>query len=114
MHRFGDADHRVITLYADHNGYVVLCEPCKTFHIAFGTIAFDQTESSLLSLMRVLELHYVENQYDIKPNCRCVQITTPFDGFRLLFSLNEIEQFIEMLNQAYLVFDASRIANGQN
>ncbi|MEM9886269.1 MAG: DUF6686 family protein [Bacteroidota bacterium] len=102
------------TLYEGHNGYVVYCSHCKAFHIAYGTVSFDQTESSLLSLMEVLNYNYHQYRNAFDPDCRCVQIITPFTGFRFLLSTNELLEFSEMLQQAFLVFEAERIVNDQN
>ncbi|MEM0993604.1 MAG: DUF6686 family protein [Bacteroidota bacterium] len=102
------------TLYEGRMGYVVHCAACKTFHIAYGTVAFDQTENSLLTLMEVLRQNYCRYNNTIDPDCRCVQIQTPFKGFRFLFSTNELREFGEMLQQAHLVYEAERIVNDQN
>lgn len=108
-----NSKHHHNTLYEEKNGYVVYCEHCNIFHITYGTVSFDQTETSLLTLMNVLEFHHLQYKDKVHPDCRCIQIATPFTGFRLLFSINEIEAFNEMLSQAYLVFEAERIINNQ-
>jgi len=113
MNHEANSNHRQNTLYEGRKGYVVHCDCCNTFHIAYGTVSFDQTESSLLTLMNVLDFHYQQYENKVHHDCRCIQIVTPFKGFRLLFSINEIESFKEMLSQAYLVFEAERIVNNQ-
>ncbi|MEM6698871.1 MAG: DUF6686 family protein [Bacteroidota bacterium] len=107
-------NHQQNTLYEGREGYVVYCNCCQLFHIAYGTISFDQTETDLLRFMEVLSHNY--NQYHdvVNPDCRCVQITTPFKGFRFLFSTNELQEFNEMLGEAYLLYEAERIMNSKN
>lgn len=98
-------------LYQDNNGYVVHCSCCDTFRIAYGTIAFDQSESSLLSLMNILEAYYLQYNGLVEPSCRCIQIVTPFNGFRLLFSIEDLQLFGNMLQESYLLFRAERTMN---
>ncbi|MEL6945921.1 MAG: hypothetical protein AAFO82_24970, partial [Bacteroidota bacterium] len=64
--------------------------------------------------MQVLLENYQQYNGVVKADCRCIQILTPFKGFRFLFSTNELKTFHEMLQQAYLVFEAERITNDQN
>jgi len=106
--------HQQNTLYEGSKGYVVHCACCGVFHIAYGTISFDQTENDLLKLMDVLNYNYRQYKGIVNPDCRCVQILTPFKGFRFLFSPNELKEFEEILSQAYLLYEAERILNSEN
>lgn len=98
-------------LYQDDQGYVVHCACCNCFHIAYGTLSFDQTEDSFLSLMQMLEGYHDLYAKKVNPNCRCVQVPTPFNGFRLLLSTNDLKTFSNMLQEAYLIFQAERLVN---
>lgn len=101
-------------LYESDKGHVVYCSCCATFHIAYGTVSFDQTETSLLSLMNTLNFHFEHFEGKVNPNCRCIQILTPFEGFRFIFSINELREFMSILRESYLIFQAEQIMNDQN
>ncbi len=101
-------------LCQNKNGYVTFCYECNKFHVAFGTVTFDQTEDSLLSLINVLSTYHSAYEYYIPCNYRCIQIDTPYRDFRLLFSINELLSFREMLNDAYLIYKAEQMMNNEN
>lgn len=105
--------HQENILYQSNKGYVVYCECCKIFHIAYGTVSFDQDEKGYQCLMNDLKLYYEKYQNSVDPDMRCVQVLTPFEGFRLLLSTSEILEFSGILNEAYFLFDTERIANDQ-
>ncbi|MEO0339471.1 MAG: DUF6686 family protein, partial [Bacteroidota bacterium] len=90
---------------------VIFCGCCDTFHIAFGTVAFNQIESAYLSLMSVFDSYYQDYRGRVQSQKRCIKVETPYAGFNLLFSIEELEEFKEILNQAYLLFEADRIIN---
>ena len=107
-------NHQQNKLYEGSKGYVVHCSCCEMFHIAYGNITFDQTENDLLKFMDILHYNYRQYKGIINPDCRCVQILTPFKGFRFLFSTRELKELGEILNQAYLLYEAERIMNSEN
>ncbi|MEM8525794.1 MAG: DUF6686 family protein [Bacteroidota bacterium] len=109
-----DGKHQQNILYEGSKGYVVYCSCCKIFHIAYGTLSFDQTEKDLLKFIDILSHNYKQYGGIVNPNCRCVQILTPFKGFRFLFSTNELKELNEILNQAYLLYEAERIMNSKD
>ncbi|MEM8526995.1 MAG: hypothetical protein AAGG68_20315 [Bacteroidota bacterium] len=92
--------HPFEVLYEDGDNKVIYCEECQAFHVYYGTISLDSTLSSLESLIYTLEF-YLEN-YDgkVNPKCRCIEIDTPYHGFRLLLSTHDICQFGKMLGVA--------------
>ncbi|MEL7122154.1 MAG: DUF6686 family protein [Bacteroidota bacterium] len=104
-------DHEQTILYESQKGFVVYCYCCKTFHIAYGTVALDLTETSLLSLINVLVAYYQDYKDKVDPRCRCIQVLTPFNGIRLLFSLPELKELANILSEAHLILNSERIVN---
>ncbi|MEN0048876.1 MAG: hypothetical protein AAF806_17565 [Bacteroidota bacterium] len=96
--------HHFEILYEDGDNKVIYCEECQAFHIYYGTISLDSTMSSMESLIYTLAFYLDEYQGKINPKCRCIEIDTPYHGFRLLLSTSDISQFGEMLAKAYEKF----------
>lgn len=103
--------HRHNVLHQCENGYVIQCDSCKNLHIAFGNISFDQTEGNFMSFIQFIE-GYCQHYQNIKPSCRSIQIPTPYQGFRFLFTVQELEQLNELLQKAKLVMQAEKLVNG--
>ena len=106
-----DRQHDSVILHESNKGYVVFCRCCETFSIAYGTVAFNQLESNYLSLISLLDSYYSSYYNKVNPEQRCIHIETHFYGINLFISLQEIEEFRDILNQAYLLFEAQRIIN---
>ncbi|MEM6379405.1 MAG: DUF6686 family protein [Bacteroidota bacterium] len=107
-------NHQSNILYHGKKGYVTHCTCCQSFQIAFGNTIIYHDEQDYQSFIKVLETYFKTFQNKVKPNCRCIQINTPVQNFNLLFSLSELTELINILNKAFLVFQAERLANDQN
>ncbi len=98
-------------LFHSRYGYVLRCRHCLLYHLAFGNIAIDQSKQDLIDLTFLIERYHHQYQQSNKESCRCIFIETPFNGFRLVFSLKELALFNEMLQKTYLIIQAEDIIN---
>ncbi len=103
--------HQHNVLHQCENGYVIQCDSCKTLHIAFGNVSFDQTEGNFKSFVEYIE-GYCWHYRSINSPCRSIQVPTPYQGFRLLFSPEELKALNDLLQKACLVMDAEKLVNG--
>ena len=89
------------TLYHDDlAGYVVKCAECEKIQIGYGNlmltlgrIDFDDFRSRLRSIKE-------EQPLAQSPTLRCIVISTPCNGIKLLLSMRELREFDAMLESA--------------
>ncbi|MEO1626799.1 MAG: DUF6686 family protein [Bacteroidota bacterium] len=87
---------------------VAYCLECQTFHIYYGNVALDQSEAALRSLIRSLRANLAKFDGQVDDNCRCVEISTPAHGFRLVLSTKELREFSQILEKSYETFKHQR------
>lgn len=96
--------HREI-LFQDGDNKVIYCYDCQSFNIRYGTISINL----LIPGLEILEdtLYQYLNKYDgkVHPDCRCIEVDTPYRGIRILLSISDIHKFGAMLRTAYLALE---------
>ncbi|MEM6633644.1 MAG: hypothetical protein AAF694_28485 [Bacteroidota bacterium] len=97
--------HTFEVLYEKGDHKVVYCLECEAFHIYYGTVSLDLYKSSLESLLEALKLYRQTYEELVPPTQRCIEVVTPFEGIRLLFSIEDLDQFSNMLRTARRVFE---------
>lgn len=95
-----DHDHRYEILYWQNQNRIVYCHDCKAFHINFGMISLDLQKPAMESLMSRLHRYLQFYEGKVHSDCRCVEIGTPYQGIRLLLTVNEIRSLGNMLYDA--------------
>lgn len=107
--------HDVQILHQDCLGYVVRCRHCKRIQVVFNNIAIDQDRGEFTSLVKVIESYY-RDHHDLPGQCRNlrnIQVETPLDKMRLVFSLNELYAFHNMLQKVELMLQVDDISRAQ-
>ncbi|MCB0629387.1 MAG: DUF6686 family protein [Saprospiraceae bacterium] len=107
--------HDIQILHKDRYGYVVQCRHCKCIQVAFNNIAIDQDRNEFTSLVKVIESYY-RDHHDLPDQCcnfRNIQVETPFEKMRLVFSLGELYAFHNMLQKVELMLQVDDISRAQ-
>ena len=90
-------------------GYIGYCSCCGTFQVVFGNLSLLQEEREYLELMGMLGETCRINQDKESPHLRSIFINTTTEGLQFFFSLNELKCFYEMMQTAFLLYEANKI-----
>lgn len=88
------------SLYQNEHGYVVRCNHCRHFHVAFGNVMLALTSDQFYEFALTIEDSYRTNQYTPSPDVKSVQVSTAARTVMLMFSVNELEKFTSILHHA--------------
>ncbi len=91
------------TLAHNNFGMVIFCPDCKTYQLYFGNLVLSLSKQGIHQMKEVLSLKYaafaaVEPNRDFKN----IVIDTEFKGVRMCFTINEIGNFIALLQEALI------------
>ncbi len=92
-------------LFDSHEHKVVYCYECQLFHIHYGTVAIDLTDRELPRMIQTFKSYHQFYRGNMCPNRRCIEVETPTQGFRLLLSLTDLQEFRNMLEVAKAKFN---------
>ena len=93
-------NHRYEIIYWENHNRVVFCHDCNAFHINFGMISLDLQRPAIGLLRTRLHRYLQFYEEKVHPECRCIEIATPYQGIRLLLSVGEIRTLGNMLYEA--------------
>lgn len=88
------------TLGRNEHGYVTRCNNCRHIHVAFGNTLLAFTYDQFTSFRQAVVSQYETNKYCYPKESKSIQIPTAIRSIILVYSLNELEQFIPLLNEA--------------
>jgi hypothetical protein len=90
------------TLHHTEHGYVIQCKDCKHLRVAFGSFAITRTTAEFFEFKKTISEFYEMYKYapDIMPEQKCIEIPTPLRSTYLVFSLDELRQLLELINEA--------------
>ncbi len=97
-------------LYQNSGGYVIQCTGCASLHIAFGNLSIDQSEKTFQGFMNTIS-NYCKEYESVNTKCRCIQVLTPYQGFRLLFTKDELYALNDLLQKSWLVLQTEKLVN---
>ncbi|MEM9836991.1 MAG: DUF6686 family protein [Bacteroidota bacterium] len=93
---------------------VVYCFECQLFHVYYENLSFDLTPKSIYSLQRSLEAYEEVYRDTVKSDCRCIEVGTPFRGFRMYMSISDLVELRLLLQEAYEVYTSKSWRNSYN
>lgn len=85
-----------------HLGYVVKCEICENLHVVFGNLAFPIKETDFVNLYSVVEKELKFRKDDKELSARKIYLTIPGSSISMVFSINELKAFSELLHESYI------------
>lgn len=88
------------SLYFGDDGYVVRCEKCNYYQVAYGSTMLNLTPGDFDILIKVVQRKCAVEEYPVPPHSKSVVIPTPSAGFSMLFTKDEAMRFYEILEEA--------------
>lgn len=85
------------TLKKSHHGYVVKCKSCDHIQIAFGTMILSFNRSQFIEFIAKLDGQYKVHELYEDRSTKLVHVPTAAQGVAMVFSLNELEVFLNLL-----------------
>ena len=96
-------------LHHNENGYVVRCNVCQHFHVAFGSTVLAHTEDQFYDFIRTVDEYYEINRFYSCRAQKVVQIPTIARSITLVYSLEELRKLSELLHQASDKLDKEKL-----
>ncbi|MEL6863705.1 MAG: hypothetical protein AAFP19_04765 [Bacteroidota bacterium] len=87
-------------LFQSEEEEVVYCYECQLFHVHYGTVSLDLSESDLKIMIQKLRYYLSMYQGIVAPHQRCIEVDTPYMGIRLLLSPFDLATFSSILETA--------------
>ncbi|NCU02630.1 MAG: hypothetical protein GXC73_01480 [Chitinophagaceae bacterium] len=88
------------TLYCGEDGYVVYCNQCGQYQLAYLCVMLTLEEKDFHSFRRTIQQQYKHSLQLSNEHCKCVVVQTAAAGTHFLFSGREIKRFNELLDEA--------------
>lgn len=92
-------DHQTL-FHDDALGYVVRCNSCEKIQLGYGNLVITFSQPDFDCFRSRVNRMQPEQDRGMNPASRCIMIPTPCDGIKLLVSLRELDEFVEMLDTA--------------
>lgn len=89
-------------LYHQSAGYVVKCNSCENYQIAFGTMVFTISTENITSLFGQVEKLHARKELHTCERER-FQVKLPCDSVIMALNKKELVQFYNMLDEAFTV-----------
>jgi len=88
------------SLVNNRHGYVVRCNGCSQLHIAFGNTLLAFTTDEFYTFVDTVADSYQTGKYYHDRDVKHIQIATAARSVILVYSTNELEAFLNLLNAA--------------
>lgn len=88
-------------------GYVVKCNGCEHLQLAFGTIAITFTYEQFDEFVETVCEYYEAYKDECFREQKTLRIPTAAQSISLAFSINEMEQLMNMLNETLVLMQAN-------
>ncbi|MBO9617410.1 MAG: hypothetical protein J7539_00125 [Niabella sp.] len=92
------------TLYYGEEGYLIVCDECRHFQLAFQTSLFTLTAGDLKILHSLVKQH--REYHDGAPGSfqKNIYIPTPLEGYGMILDIKELQLLFELLETAEINF----------
>jgi ribosomal protein S27E len=97
------------TLHVNDDGYVVKCNSCRHFQVAFGTTVLVFTKDEFLDFCEIVNAETNEWYNDGFPQSKSIFIPTKCRDVALIFSYKEILKLHHVLANASLILQAHEL-----
>lgn len=97
------------TLHFNEHGYVVQCEDCSRFQLAFGNIAVSQTGDEFREFTRLVAHKYGDKTYSGCLHRKDIYLETAARNLMLVFTPTELKNLNDLLQQAELSVELNKL-----
>ena len=101
--------HDIEVLHLTESGYVARCNHCGILQLAFGNVIIDQNPDDFKAFTRLVRQYRKQYAETKNPKLKEIWLRTPYCGFRMIFSYEEIVQLDEIIQQAQLIITAEQL-----
>ncbi|WP_008587129.1 DUF6686 family protein [Niabella soli] len=92
------------TLYYGEEGYLIACEECRHFQLAFQTSLFTLTADDLKIFHSLVKQHREYHREATGSFQKNIYIPTPLEGYGMILDQRELQQLFELLETAEINF----------
>lgn len=96
-------------LHNNQHGYVVRCGNCGYVQVAFGTTLIALTLNQFTRFRKLVEDQEGIHRDEPCPNAKCIHMPTPARNMTLVYTIRELRQLQELLNQADACLQVERL-----
>lgn len=97
------------TLYYASDGYLIVCNDCQHFQLAFQTTLLTMTAHDLHVFHTLVKENREYNQVDAVPDRKNIYIPTPLEGYGMILNHAELEALYQLLETAEINFKAESL-----
>lgn len=96
-------------LFHNQHGYIVKCRECEHLKLAFGTAALTFNEEEFYDFK-----HIADSYFHLHKDAACrtqkqIQIPTAHKAVALVYTLDELENLTEILEEAHINLEVQRL-----
>ncbi|WP_420150770.1 DUF6686 family protein [Spirosoma sp.] len=103
-----DHQHHLKTLSQNESGYVGYCAGCRSYNLAYKNSLFILAEAEFVSYQEV-----ITNRTAMRPffttHGKEWLLKTPMSNYFVLFSEDEINELIQLMNEATLLMEVDQL-----
>lgn len=98
-------------LVKNNKGYVVKCEKCGSFCVAFGNIVMQLNDEDFEDIRNLIDRYCERYQNRKNHQCRDIWIHSKMENLRFVFSYKELTEFQNLLHTAQLLLEVERLVD---
>lgn len=102
-----DHHHEVKILHNSRHGFMVYCPGCGRFQLGFGTFRLCQARGELDSFAQLINRYNHKHDQRTDRSRRDVFIESPYPGFGLLLSPEDLSRLNHLLQSSLLILEAT-------
>ncbi|WP_300597618.1 DUF6686 family protein [Niabella sp.] len=88
------------TLYYAPDGYLIMCNDCQHFQLAFQTTLLTMTAQDLQVFHTLVKENREYSPFDTDPDRKTIYIPTPLEGHGMILNHKELEMLFQLLETA--------------
>ncbi|WP_018626864.1 DUF6686 family protein [Niabella aurantiaca] len=97
------------TLYYAPHGYLIVCNECRHFQLAFQTTLLTMTAQDLHIFHTLVKENREYSPFDASPGRKNIYIPTPLEGYGMILNREELEDLFQLLETAEVNFKAESL-----
>ncbi len=96
-------------LHHNAEGYIVRCNQCNSISVGYGTTSIAFTEEQFYEFKSLVSDYYEAFKHTSNRNMKQVEIATAARSIKLLFSVNELANISELMEEAHASIAVERL-----
>ncbi|GAB4023391.1 DUF6686 family protein [Spirosoma koreense] len=105
-----DHQHHLKTLTQRETGYVGYCSGCQSYNVAYKNSLFILSETEFTSYQAVMTNRTAMRPFFTSHGKEWL-MQTPMPNYFLMFSDEELDEIVQMMNEALLLMEVDQLLN---